>query len=266
MDNPFEIPVPADKLARVHDFARDLAWGALNGLWDAQITFYGGDEHSHAPHIVIKNSLVSPLNGLIGKYVFKWNNPQPQLSLLVSFGYLQKTGERGDKKKFYDGVTPRLGMDYILTDKAFALLEKPYAPPSVFISYEHDQSSTLALLIEARLKLRDNNINIFIDKLLVGGVDWRNLIESTIRKSRYFICLINRDTLNNSKMVQQEIDWALDANCTFIAICYKGYSVADSSYPNKLKRHQAIMVPSESAKGYESAISDLLNSLGYSTY
>ena len=34
MDNPLEQPAPDDPIARVHEFARDLAWGVALGMWE----------------------------------------------------------------------------------------------------------------------------------------------------------------------------------------------------------------------------------------
>jgi len=138
------------------------------------------------------------------------------------------------------------------------------SPPSVFISYKQDQSSALALLIEARLKLQDSNINVFIDKLLQPGDDWEQRLEETVRQSRYFICLVGKNTLE-SETVQKEIQWAHDAGCIIISICHNSYTI-DGNLPIELKGKQAIIIAQESAKHYESAISDLLNGLGYSTY
>lgn len=246
-ENPLNLQPPSEDtpLERLIALAYDIAWGALKKEW----TPFFRVTHANDQGEIFDSGLRDKLRPKWGNYHNHYSVP-----LLAALGYLRRADTDAE------GIT-----HFEVTPKAFALLEKSATPPSVFISYEHDQSSTLALLIEARLKLRDNNINIFIDKLLVGGDDWEKRIEEAIRKSRYFICLINQDTLIKSPMVQQEIDWALDANCKFIAICYKGFSV-DPTYPDKLKGTQAIVVSSESAKGYESAISDLLNSMSYSTY
>ncbi|MBZ0282696.1 MAG: toll/interleukin-1 receptor domain-containing protein [Anaerolineae bacterium] len=246
-ENPLKLQPPSEDkpLERLVALAYDIAWGALKKEWTSFFRVAHADDHGEIVD-----------NGMRDKLPPKWGNYHNHYAvpLLASLGYLRRASTDSE------GIT-----HFEVTPKAYALLEKHKFPPSVFISYAQDQSSALALLVEARLKLRDNNINVFIDKLLVGGDDWKNRLENTIRQSRYFICLINPNTLSNSSMVQQEIDWALDANCIFLAICHNGYKI-DPTYPSKLRGKQAIVANHESAKGYESAISDLLNSMGYSTY
>ncbi|MBK8029216.1 MAG: toll/interleukin-1 receptor domain-containing protein [Chloroflexi bacterium] len=157
---------------------------------------------------------------------------------------------------------PDKGFTFVLTEKALRLLEKPSAPPSVFISYKRDQSSPLALLVEARLRLAGNP-NPFVDKLIVAGEGWRERLKGTIEQSKYFVCLVGKDTLQ-SEWVQKEIEWAAEASCTLISI-WHGCEM-DETCPAALRERHAITVTGESAREYETAISELLNALGYATY
>ena len=43
MDNPLEQPAPDDPIERVHAFARDLAWGAVNGKWGSSFNRWNLD-------------------------------------------------------------------------------------------------------------------------------------------------------------------------------------------------------------------------------
>jgi hypothetical protein len=181
---------------------------------------------------------------------------------MLSFGYFVEFEQK-------DG--------YLLTGKAFALLEKPVAPPSVFISYARKQSSALALLIEARLKLEDRNLRAFIDKDIPLGDEWRDVLQERIQASQYFILLLTMETLK-SKPVVEEIEIALKIpTCKIIPICHGGYSfnVPYSGEPEKralsaeiidiLATKNALTVETESAASYEDKVNRLIGRLGYST-
>ncbi|MBN8639865.1 MAG: toll/interleukin-1 receptor domain-containing protein [Anaerolineae bacterium] len=182
----------------------------------------------------------------------KWNHRYPPAALLQTFGYIELSTI----------TKTATGIGYLLTEKALRLLEKPSAPPSVFISYKRDQSSPLALLVEARLRLAGNP-NPFVDKLIVAGEGWRERLKGTIEQSKYFVCLVGKDTLQ-SEWVQKEIEWAAEASCTLISI-WHGCEM-DETCPAALRERHAITVTGESAREYETAISELLNALGYATY
>ncbi len=243
MENPLKLPAPSDPIERVHALARDLAYGAIWEQWESILYVEEnqlklGDWFNNQKH---SDHLKRWMN-------IKWENFPPSLNLLLSFGYIVRNSEDS----------------FVLTQKAFDLLEQPVTPPSVFISYKQDLSSALALLIEARLRLVDPNISIFIDKLLQPGDDWEKRLEESVKNSRYFICLVSSESLLSSA-VQNEIQWAHEANCTMIAVCHNGYKI-DAQYPPQLKGKQAVIIKNMSAKNYESAISDILNAMGYSTY
>ena len=245
MENPLEQPAPEDPIQRVKTLARDLAYGAVNGMWNSRINLSHeiGDDSEHLEDAL---NLHSSLSGYIQD---KWKEPPPSIYLLESFEYVELV-EIKDYCR-----------EYSLTSRAFALLEAPLTTPSVFISYKHDQSSALALLIEARLKLTDRNINVFVDKQLEAGDIWHGKLEEKVRECRYFICLTAPRTLESS-FVRKEIDWALDSGSDCRVICHNGYQM-DGSHP--LSDMQAIAIKEENAEEYELAMIKLINSLGYST-
>lgn len=41
MDNPLEQPVSDDPITRVHEYARDLAWGVAHGKWGTGLNNVG---------------------------------------------------------------------------------------------------------------------------------------------------------------------------------------------------------------------------------
>ena len=251
MENPLELSVPDDPIERIHALARDIAYGAAQKMWTPHFLVNLVDNEAEISDAGLNTGLNEKWQDFHNYYA---------VPLLVSFGYLERSSSNANlsrEQAYFD-----------LTAKAFALLERPIKPPKVFISYKQKQSSALALLIEARLKLADNDSDVFIDKLLEGGDSWEQTLNSRIHESKYFVCLIGPETLvveaDKKNMVQQEIEWALNSECRIIPIWHNGY-VPDSNYPSRLETIQAIPVPTESAKGYGSAIDDLLVILGYST-
>src|SRR6185436_647080 len=133
----------------------------------------------------------------------KWKTDFPSEYLLLSFGYFKDYGIEAGYSV------------YLLTDRAFELLERPSRAPDVFISYRRSESSAFGLLIEARLRLAGNP-NPFIDKNLVPGAEWNAQLRHQIQRSSYFIALIGKSTLQ-SPYVIQEIEWAIESNCTLVS-------------------------------------------------
>jgi len=267
IDNPLELPAPEDPIERIHAFARDLAYGVSVGLWDTKfVTQYEANKirwkaaRSQPAH-------VDPFRNYATK---KWNDDPPWPNSLVSFGYLSETDARSS------------GASYLLLSDAFHLLNAPVSPPTIFISYRRDVSSALSLLIEARLKLVDRNIGVFIDKALEPGDEWHGRLEASIRQSQYFICLLALETLG-SGFVRKEVRWALDekqkrSDFVIIPMCHDefhfGAELHDDLQPHRdeivplldqLGENNAILVKQESAEEYELALIKLLNRLGYST-
>ena len=247
MDNPLEQPAPEDPIARVHAFARDLAWGATHGMW--------GSGFGYNPRIVGKSWRTLTFENVTHQKNFteylncKWDYDPPDSNLIRSFGFFELEG-RGD-------------FAYLLTPKAFALLEKPAIPPKIFISYRHAESSAFALLIEARLKNKDPDISVFIDKAIQKGEDWEERIKKAVETSGVFICLLGPD-FAESDMMSMEIDWAEQSGSRLIAILHNNFN-DEENCPANLKKKQWIKVQDESAEEYEVAVGKLLNALEYST-
>lgn len=271
MDNPLELSAPTDPVQRVHAYARDLAYLAIHGELSARIVWgiAGLSDNPHEPRLGYPDTT--------NRYYFreKWGAEtakfSPFLDLLASYGYILIGGETlpgtgsaqlwGHEElqadKSHHVVT------YLLSPKAFQLLERPATPPTVFISYKRKESSAFALLIEARLRMAGVDA-VFIDKSIPAGEKWHGELETRIKSAQTFISLIGPETLA-SPMVQKEIAWAVEASCRIISIWHNNCTMPDDC-PGELKDRQYIVVADESAKGYETAINELLNSLGYRTY
>jgi hypothetical protein len=249
MDNPLLLPRSRKAIEAIHECARDLAYLVAVGMIAPDVAMSGSFEQLNDPKV----------DERLSEYRKKWNVesnyiPLAFLHVFLTFGFLEAHTiiERGRHKE-----------TYILTPKAFSLLEKPIKPPTIFISYRRKESSTFALLIEARLRLLGVD-TVFIDKNINAGEEWHRELKERISQSQNFICLIGPTTLA-SEMVTKEIEWAIEAGSRIIAIWHNGFTLTDSS-PQTLRDRQDIRVANESARDYETAISELLNSLGYRTY
>ncbi len=239
MHNFLEDPVPDDPIQRVHAFARDLAYGAVMGLWSSRLRVRIDSNLKEIWYDTIRRKELELLYQ-------KWGSKLPSWSLTLSFEYM-----------YLDDKV------HVLTPKALALLEQP-APASIFISYSRRESSAFALLILARFKAID--LEPFLDiRGILPGDDWHAELEQEVRQRENFICLIGLHTLE-SPYVRKEIEWALDAGVRTIPIWHNGFRYDESINPdpeleNFLKRH-AIVVEKEDAKAYQSAIDELLNYFG----
>ena len=257
MDNPLELDAPEDPIDRVKEFARDLAWGAVNNKWGS--TFRRSQlevKHDDDP-----NKKTTPNWRLYQCIQRKWHFETPSVELLRSFDYISLTQE-----SLIPSTTRRIGpppRNLILTQKAFLLLERPVNPPEIFISYRHKESSAFALLVEARLKSVDPDISVFIDKAIQKGDDWEERIKKAVCDSDTFICLLGPNYCE-SDMMLTEIDWAAKSDSRIISVLHNNLS-NEGNLPAILKRKQWIKVQQENAEEYEIAILKLLNALGYST-
>jgi hypothetical protein len=281
MDNPLEQPAPEGVIERVHEFARDLAYGVAKGLWKAELQLEynwwrsgeyrinrsGNDEDQF---IRDGNIQIKPDNhDFFWLISSKWSFNSPIKGLLLSFGYIQLLEVTGG------------GEIYTPTQQAFKLLNKPSKAPTVFISYSRKHSSALALLIEARLKIAGIQ-NPFVDKNLKAGEPWHEELKATISKCQYFVCLIGKQIIYDenekepdkrckwvstldSEMVRKEIAWAEQAECKIISIWHNG-ALKDANTPESLGTRHYITVKGDSALDYETAVNEMLNSMGYSTY
>jgi hypothetical protein len=246
--NPLELPPPDDPLERVHMLARDLAYGAVQGLWSPRIIYiYDGIS------AMVLQGGANPLDANIIEYIErKWHDDIPDLGMLVSFGFFTILNTAKDRT------------DYIITDKAFALLDKPVTPASIFISYKREESSAFALLLLARLKAV--GLDAFLDmKDLSPGDDWHSRLEEEVKRRKYFICLIGPSTLD-SPYVREEIRWAMETKgIRTLPIWHRGFAYDPDEYPEfaVFLSKNAIVVEREHAKAYNNAVIELLNFFGF---
>lgn len=232
--------LPLVPVERVHRLARDLAWGAVNGLWQARMIIEG----NHLDFIRRED------RANFQTYLLKWKRQVPSIHLLSSFGYLEQKQEG----QVISGL---------ILQKAFSLLNIPAQEPRIFISYKRDQSSAFALLVEARLRNVGNH-NTFIDKNIPAGEKWEQHLQEQIQNSDYFICLIGPETMQ-SQIVHKEIAWAINSNCKIISMWHR-CDMSSVEHLPELDEFNAIQIGEENAEAYETALNKMLNSLGYATY
>jgi hypothetical protein len=245
MNNPLQEPAPEGTLQRVRAVTVDLAYGASEGLWAPE---YSISRSSSGETWFIHDS-----GGSTNDWQQKWGESLPPANLLVSFGYSEiiRSGQFDDT--------------YLLTEKAFSLLEQP-VPTSIFISYRRQESSAFALLILARFKAL--GLEPFLDINIEPGDEWHAQLEAEVSSRESFICLIGPTTLE-SKYVRREIAWALAANARIIPIWHNGFDGTQVAEIQKIYPElgpfldkQAIPVEQENPVAYEGAIIQLLNRFG----
>jgi TIR domain len=242
-------PLPNNSMSRIRTLAKELAQGAADEVWDNYIMT--------VPRMLLdpfeqKNKVeYLPSSPLINKYLEKrWNNDYPPLLLLESNGYLQTRGN--NRSQLW------------LTPSAFQLVDE-IEPANIFISYKRSESSSLALLVLARLKAE--GIEPFLDMQLEPGEDWHNGLRERIQKYDYLIILLGKHTLK-SDVVIKEIKWALEAGLTIIPMWHNNfiYQTGRWNIPSEIdaafNKFHAIRVLEESALGYNNAIVELLNRFG----
>ncbi len=239
-----QLPVPKGRVAQIHAFATDLAVGFEEGVWGLQVRVVQGmggvnwmftDERAnkYPEHFEALRS--------------KWSEDnQPDFYAMHSFGYLISDG----------------GKAYILTEKAMQLVDSPPVPPNVFISYKRSESSAFALLLEARIKY-ETTATPFMDKSIEPGDDWHPQLEEKVKSSETFICVMGPSTMD-SPYVQNEIRWAQNGeqNKLIIPVWHNEYDGSHEKDP--LQGKQAVIVESENALNYDSALNQILNRLEYS--
>ena len=247
-EQPIFLPLPDSVYQRAERFARDLAWGILNGWWQPPFNvFYTGANVNP----VWNANGEREQRGKFDLYMRTvWGEQTVSQHTMFLLGFIQEVYTSSGSKALN------------ITDKALSLLERPAIPPNAFISYKRGVSSAFALLVEARLRFAGAPPP-FIDKNLLGGDEWHGQLEASIRSSQYFILLIGPETLK-SKWIQKELAWAIEAKCRIIPVCHTGEKVDQCQ--EEIRQIQGHDVPGESAADYESAISFILNSMGYQTY
>lgn len=262
MDNPLDRPRRPDNYLRdAEDFARDLAFGALQSDWEPFI------DVTRKGHWLAPFHITPTANNRLNqnKFVTKWlvdDVPKhPSFALLTALDYLVIM------KDHRANVTGgQVEISYKLTTTCFDLLKTPAESPFIFISYRRSESSALALLIEARLRLAGADPDrIFIDRNIPGGTDWETLLRNKVQNCDYFVSLIAPTTFD-SIYVQQEFDWAYEEGCAIIPVCHNGFTLGQCD--DRIQKYHGFDIDEEqpSAMKYESAVNFVLNSIGYRTY
>jgi hypothetical protein len=242
MQNPLEKPIPSQEqpILQAKAFAADLAYGALNKMWETELP-----------------SSWSSKTGFGQFLVERWNNNFPEFNLLVSLGYLKTTNRLNT-------------VQYILTQKAFDLLETIPTDTKVFISYGRQEGSTFSLALQ--YKLSHLNVSAFLDRELELGEEWHAKLETVIKNCDYFIVLLAPNTLE-SKFVRKEINWAFEAKRSCIPVWYADFS-QQKHLDNRKDIHDevknyigaknaCIVEGKQKAAIYHDAITRIVNRLGY---
>lgn len=248
MENPLEQPVPADRIQRAHEYARDLAWlVTTDNCYETLITGTAATD-THKILTVFPGQWIDEDVNI--RFKAKWENPlRPSVGILEAFDLVTEIAD--------------MQSHYRLTRTAYSLLREPPQAPSVFISYRRKHSTTFALLVEARLRLAGNQ-SVFVDKMLEIGGDWREELERRVAECQYLIVLIGETTFE-SEWVKREVQIAADNGAIIIPIWHPEAKRNDHT-PQIINDRQEIRVSKETAEGYETAISKLLNRMGYATY
>ncbi|MEO1667959.1 MAG: toll/interleukin-1 receptor domain-containing protein [Chloroflexota bacterium] len=243
LHNPLHDDLPTDPVKRIHRLARDLAWGALNNLWEARVEMRGG-------RFVIPRTARA---GLLPEYLGRWGDTLPSAMLLSAFGYIdEQQGVSPSGAKVTFGA---------LTQAAFALLNQPVATPQVAISYAPATSSALALLVVARLQLV-GVAHPLLDMNHNPGDELHAEREKDIRHSDYMVALLAPGTLDSDYVVA-ELLWALESEAVnVIPVWHDGFA-PPHDYPPALTARNAIRISDETTAAYHGAMVRLLNRMGY---
>ncbi len=263
-----EPPLMGKQKERIQFLARVLAHGAIMDYWTPHVSvepMYASSEPDSAGGVsswLIGERWSSQghpnYDTRLNSYLEKvWGYLQPQASFLEAFGYLASRGNRTIAPAHH---MPREISDYIITPKAFALLDIPLEH-RVFVSYRRSESSAFALLLYDRL--RSAGFDVFVDKRNIEpGEIWLKRLKDAIVATDVFICLVGKTTLD-SENVMIEIKWALDNEIPAIPIWHNRFRYEEGTYPefhDFLKDTNAIIVD-EDVLSYDNAIIQLLQFL-----
>lgn len=265
MDNPLDKPRTGNFSQDIEDLARDLAYGASIGEWEASVAVghyaVNGFGFWWAEEMMERSALQEA-------FFQKWIGPRgesrnaPTYDMLEAFGYMARSvgalsTSDGDK------------LLYALTRKAFDLLQKPAQAPSIFVSYRRGESSAFALLVEARLRMAGADPDrIFIDKNIPGGALWEQHIREKAAACDAFICLIGQTAFADGSWVAREIEMVKGGNpaALIIPVCHHEARMSDPAVSAALGAYNGTHIQEETALEYEKAVSFILNALGYKTY
>jgi len=247
-----QYPIPQNPMGQIRLLAKELAGGAAYRLWSFRIELNFGTIRETD----VENRLV-PNDDQIRTYLReRWTGSAifPEFSLLERMGYMSQES------------ISRFGAEYMLTANAFLLFEE-VDPEKIFISYKRSESSAFALLVMTMMK--NAGLNPFLDLALVPGEDWSSGLRDRIESADYFVLLLGTNTLD-SKVVQDEITWALDSNKIIMPIWHSGFVYRSGDWENiplkldkLLSSTHTIRVLEENPLAYYNAILELLNRLGF---
>ena len=260
MQRVIQRPLPNNQMARIRTLAKELAEGATENLWKPTFS----RSNFLKPELKTRNdpqkgeqTYYSPEKTNVTDYVERrWGfGNTPNLELVELNEYFNKIEQEGVYGFTYS---------FKLTRLAFDLLQE-IESSTVFISYKRTESSAFALLINTRLKAE--GINSYLDMSIPKGDDWQKRIKEEIESHDYFVFLLGKQSLN-SKVVLQELTWAMQFGKVIIPIWHNGYEYKSGEFPllleadEVLKKANAIRVLEESALAYNNAIVELLNRFG----
>ncbi len=260
IDRTRQHPIPQSGIKRVRMLARDLAEGAAEEVWKTVIALRFQEvssSNSDAEQTTERITMLLPENPDITRYLLaKWGGYDrfPHWHLLESNGFFTILN---------DG---RFSVDYKLTQAAYELVEVLEAS-SIFISYKRSESSALALLVMNQLK--QAGLDAFLDLALIPGENWYGGLKQRIESKDYFVLLLGPHTLE-SKVVIEEIGWAIDAERAIIPVWHGGFVYRTGAWTNVpvkvdrvLSNTHTIRVIEENPLAYHNAILELLNYFGF---
>lgn len=247
-----QYPLPRNPMGQLRTLAKELAGGVTQRIWSFRI-----DVRFQAIDDEAGEKLLMPTDEPIKSYLkARWTNfaDVPDFRLLERMGYLSEVG------------SDRFSIDYLLTQSAFELLEE-VEPSKIFISYKRSESSALALLVMNMLK--QAGLNPFLDLALIPGEDWSAGLKDRVESADYFVALLGPQTLT-SKVVLEEIDWALEAGKLIMPVWHSGFIYQSGAWSDVsvkidklLSMTHTIRVLEENPLAYHNAILELLNRLGF---
>ena len=247
-----QYPLPQNPMGQIRVLAKELAGGAAYNLWSFRI-----DVNLHKISETDDQARLVPANEAIQTYLKgRWSGfaTFPDFMLLERMGYVSQES------------MSRFGAEYMLTAMAFLLVEETESE-KIFISYKRSESSSFALLVMTMMK--NAGLNPFLDLALIPGEDWSSGLKDRIESADYFVLLLGENTLS-SKVVQDEIIWALDSNKIIMPIWHSGFIYQSGDWDNipvkldkLLSTTHTIRVLEENPLAYYNAILELLNRLGF---
>lgn len=208
-------PAPGnDKpLEQIKRFVKDLAEGALKGLWSPRLNYRDGVDRigfDGNRHQVWKPGIPNEdITSYVENIWWKQNIDEPQVPVLQAMGYFTQEQEYASDH-----------LRCFLTEKAFDLLKEE--PLKIFISYCRDASSALALLVWSEMEKEGYDTFIDFHGIHLGD-PWSEVIKKRIDECELFIVIIGKATLK-SEAVQNEITQAWSSRKRIISILHQGIS------------------------------------------